>query len=121
MSLLPSHHYELSLTTSRGNLYLINQFKERLPFPYATAPSPCSPSAAYTGASLNPARSFAVNVVNGQSQGYHWIYWVGPAMGALLATGFYLLIRKLEYWMIDSEADSYQSKIGEKPIATPEE
>ncbi|KAJ4336211.1 Aquaporin-1 [Ascochyta clinopodiicola] len=76
--------------------------------------------AAYTGASLNPARSFAVNVVNGRFQGYHWIYWVGPSLGALLATGFYLLIRKLEYWTVDSGADSYQSKIGEELIALQE-
>lgn len=34
-------------------------------------------------------------------------------MGALTATGFYLLIRKLEYWTVDPGADSYQSKIGE--------
>lgn len=33
MPLLPSHRKELSLTTSRGNLYLITQFKERLPMP----------------------------------------------------------------------------------------
>ena len=73
--------------------------------------------ATYTGASLNPARSFAVNVVRGQFQSYHWIYWVGPGLGALLATGFYLLIQKLEFWTIDSGADSYQSKIGEELMA----
>jgi hypothetical protein len=32
--------------------------------------------------------------------------------GSLLATGVYLLIRKLEYWTVTSEADGYESKIG---------
>jgi aquaporin related protein len=69
--------------------------------------------AAYTGASLNPARSFAVCVVNRQFPGYHWIYWLGPALGALLATAFYLLIRKLEYWTVNPDVDQYESKVGD--------
>ena len=38
-----------------------------------------------TGGSLNPARSFGPDVVTGTFDGYHWIYWLGPAMGACLA------------------------------------
>jgi aquaporin related protein len=30
-------------------------------------------------------------------EGYHWIYWVGPLGGALVATGFYWLLKILEY------------------------
>nr|ODN83871.1 hypothetical protein L203_05271 [Cryptococcus depauperatus CBS 7841] len=52
----------------------------------------------YTGGSLNPARSFgpAVNtyVDNNCSD---WIYWVGPCLGSILATGFYKLLKWLEY------------------------
>lgn len=29
--------------------------------------------------------------------GYHWIYWVGPMLGSLVAVGFYRLIKALEY------------------------
>ncbi|KNG48894.1 hypothetical protein TW65_04305 [Stemphylium lycopersici] len=51
----------------------------------------------YTGAGINPARAFSVCVVLGTFPSYHWIYWLGPALGALLATAFYQLICKLEY------------------------
>jgi len=51
----------------------------------------------FTGASLNPARSFGPDVVLGKFNGYHWIYWVGPALGAVLAVLFYRLIKALEY------------------------
>ncbi|TKA74683.1 hypothetical protein B0A55_04714, partial [Friedmanniomyces simplex] len=47
--------------------------------------------------SLNPARSFGVNVILGQFPGYHWIYWLGPFLGALLAVGFYRFVKALEY------------------------
>lgn len=37
--------------------------------------------------------------------GYHWIYWVGPALGALLAVGLYRLIKALEYETANPGAD----------------
>ncbi|KAI3321715.1 aquaporin-like protein [Xylariaceae sp. AK1471] len=51
----------------------------------------------YTGGSLNPARSFGPAVVTGSFPTYHWIYFLGPILGALLASGFYKLIKILEY------------------------
>lgn len=51
----------------------------------------------YTGGSVNPARSFGPSVVSHEFHGYHWIYWVGPILGALLASGFYKFIKMLEY------------------------
>ena len=50
----------------------------------------------YTG-SLNPARSFGPCVALRSFPGYHWLYWVGPALGALLAVGFYRFVKILEY------------------------
>lgn len=50
----------------------------------------------WTGASLNPARSFGPEVITGFER-YDWIYWLGPFLGALLATGFYRLMKLLEY------------------------
>ena len=51
----------------------------------------------YTGGSLNPARSFGPCVANKSFPTEHWIYWVGPFLGALVASGFYWFIRALEY------------------------
>ncbi|GAA5868097.1 hypothetical protein JCM8547_003342 [Rhodosporidiobolus lusitaniae] len=51
----------------------------------------------YTGGSLNPARSFGPAVVLTTFSSYHWIYWLGPALGATIAAGFYKFIKFLEY------------------------
>ncbi len=39
-----------------------------------------------SGTSLNPARSFGPALVSGSWQN-HWLYWVAPPLGALLAVG----------------------------------
>lgn len=47
----------------------------------------------YTGASVNPARSFGPCVAAASFTGYHWIYWLGPVLGALVAGGFYHFVK----------------------------
>jgi aquaporin related protein len=59
----------------------------------------------FTGGSLNPARSFGPDVVLGRFDGYHWIYWLGPLLGAILAVIFYRLIKTLEYETANPGAD----------------
>ncbi|RSH93420.1 hypothetical protein EHS25_007776 [Saitozyma podzolica] len=59
----------------------------------------------YTGTGINVARAFGAATVNG-FQTYHWIYWLGPTLGALLATGFYIFLRKVEYWRINPGQDA---------------
>jgi aquaporin related protein len=51
----------------------------------------------FTGGSLNPARSFGPCVITLTFDQEHWIYWVGPFIGALLAVAFYRFIKTLEY------------------------
>ncbi|KAK5697629.1 hypothetical protein LTR17_023944 [Elasticomyces elasticus] len=59
----------------------------------------------YTGGSLNPARSFGPCVVTGTFDNEHWIYWVGPAAGAIVAVAFYKFIKILEYEMANPGQD----------------
>jgi len=59
----------------------------------------------YTGASVNPCRSFGPAVVSGTFPGYHWIYWIGPGLGSLLAVGFYKLMKVLEYEDLGGDQD----------------
>lgn len=51
----------------------------------------------FTGGSLNPARSFGPCVVNRHFPGYHWIYWLGPFLGAVVAAGYHRFAKHLNY------------------------
>jgi len=52
----------------------------------------------YTGASLNPARTFGpALVVGGDSWAHHWVYWVAPPIGGALAALMYkVLFRQIK-------------------------
>ncbi|KAF2476098.1 aquaporin-like protein [Lindgomyces ingoldianus] len=74
----------------------------------------------YTGGSLNPARSFGPCVVTGIFDHEHWIYWLGPAIGAILAVAFYKFIKILEYEMAnpgqdDDAHDRHQKEMSHEP------
>jgi len=51
----------------------------------------------YTGASLNPARSFGPAVAAASFEHYHWIYWIGPLLGALISAGYYKFVKYMNY------------------------
>ncbi|TKA71150.1 hypothetical protein B0A55_08249 [Friedmanniomyces simplex] len=60
----------------------------------------------YTGASLNPARSFGPCVAGRNFQTYHWIYWIGPFLGALIAAGYFHFVKFFNYQAANPGQDS---------------
>ncbi|KAF1914415.1 aquaporin-like protein [Ampelomyces quisqualis] len=68
----------------------------------------------YTGGSLNPARSFGPCVVTGVFDQEHWIYWIGPALGAILAVVFYKFIKMLEYEVANPGQDADKEEVEPK-------
>ncbi|GAM83054.1 hypothetical protein ANO11243_010400 [Dothideomycetidae sp. 11243] len=68
----------------------------------------------FTGGSLNPARSFGPAVVIKSFHGYHWIYWLGPVLGSMLAAGFYKFIKVLEYETANPGQDTDHSTTVQK-------
>ncbi|ONM15784.1 probable aquaporin TIP3-2 [Zea mays] len=53
----------------------------------------------FDGAAMNPARAFGPALV-GWSWRHHWVYWVGPLIGAGLAGGLY------EFVMVEQEPEA---------------
>jgi len=60
----------------------------------------------YTGASMNTARSFGPAVLSRFSTPNHWVYWVGPMLGSLLGSGFYVTIKHYHYWTLNPNQDA---------------
>ncbi|KAI0457138.1 aquaporin-like protein [Xylaria acuta] len=73
----------------------------------------------YTGGSVNPARSFGPAVATGSFPTYHWIYFVGPILGALVASGFYKFIKLLEYETVNPGQDD--DGVSNNPRTFPDE
>ncbi|KAI6793700.1 aquaporin-like protein [Hortaea werneckii] len=60
----------------------------------------------YTGGSLNPARSFGPCIAGANFQSYHYIYWIGPLLGALIAGGYYHFVKFFNYEEANPGQDS---------------
>ncbi|KAL4924623.1 aquaporin-like protein [Aspergillus undulatus] len=59
----------------------------------------------YTGGSLNPARTLGPDVLKRDFPVYHWIYWVGPLLGSLLACAFYSFLTHFQYESVNPGQD----------------
>lgn len=69
-----------------------------------------------TTASLNPARSLGPSVAARQSPGYHWTYYVGPALGATVAALYYRFVKRWHYEEAnpDQDATGMEKRIGKE-------
>ena len=54
----------------------------------------------YTNASINPARAFATSVVSRNFSPNHWIYWIGPLSGGILAAALYIFFCYFDFDMV---------------------
>lgn len=65
----------------------------------------------FDGAAMNPARAFGPALV-GWSWRHHWVYWVGPLIGAGLAGGLY------EFVMVEQEPEAPPAAVPRMPVAS---
>ena len=76
--------------------------------------------ASISGTSTNPARSLGPALVSGQWQGW-WIYWVGPLLGAFLASLACSLLAKritvAKLYYFDSDRDGLFRRMGSSSLA----
>ncbi|POW23541.1 hypothetical protein PSHT_00032 [Puccinia striiformis] len=59
----------------------------------------------YTGAAMNSARAFGPDVVTAFSPN-HWVYWVGPTVGAVIATLIYYFLKAVDLYALTPKQDS---------------
>lgn len=68
----------------------------------------------YTGAALNSARALGPDVVTQFSE-HHWVYWVGPTLGAIVATLIYHFLKAIDLYALTPKQDS--EDINDSPLA----
>jgi len=51
----------------------------------------------WTGCGMNPARAIGPSVVSHDFPSYHWIYHIGPFVGALISVALYVALKALDY------------------------
>ena len=71
---------------------------------------------AWTGCSLNPARSLGPAAVAGKFPQYHWIYWIAPLCGGVLSVMYFQLLKALNYNSTVLDQDSDHEVGGLRPV-----
>ncbi|KAF9543901.1 hypothetical protein EC957_000352 [Mortierella hygrophila] len=56
----------------------------------------------YDNAAINPARAFATSLVARDFTRDHWIYWIGPLCGGILAAALYILFCYFDFDIVDA-------------------
>lgn len=69
----------------------------------------------YTGASLNPARTLGPAIVANQYGRAHWIYYVGPTLGSLLAAGYWHILNLLNINVVNRKFNKCENCNNENP------
>lgn len=59
----------------------------------------------YTGAAMNTARAFGPAVITGFSSD-HWVYWLGPSLGSIVAVLVYAIMKRYRYWKLNEGQDT---------------
>lgn len=59
----------------------------------------------FTGAGLNPARTFGPCIASRSFPNYHWIYWVGPILGSLISFAIWKIFKLLNYEVMSVEEE----------------
>lgn len=70
----------------------------------------------YTGASMNPARTFGTAVITNIWDS-HWVYWAGPILGGIVASLLYTQV----FNAIEPEVDrseKYKTDANEKEVSS---
>ncbi|XP_065053907.1 aquaporin AQPAe.a-like [Rhopilema esculentum] len=63
----------------------------------------------YTSCGINPARALAPAIIKSHWPSYHWIYWAGPIVGAVLAGSLYALVFSVPEESYSGRADFTRS------------
>ncbi len=75
----------------------------------------------FTCASLNPARSFGPAIAIPHFPKEHYVYWVGPILGALLAGGYYHFVKYFKYEEVNPGQDAVSPEEMEREKSRDEE